>query len=229
MISHKFKCVFVHVPKTAGQSVEQFFKEKLEVNEKYCEELLITKNDDPAKGPARLAHLRSEEYVACGHLDEDAYQHYFTFGFVRNPWQRLVSEYLHKKIDRKMSLKEFVLEGLPDPDPLCDAYRHVIPQYDFLFDANGNQNVDYIGRFENLHESFAVICNKLELGAAQLPHKNSAYSPRRALLRKCRHMFSGQKSRVKKHYTEYYDDELLKVVNTMYAKDIEQFGYVFGQ
>ena len=83
MISHKFKCVFVHVPKTAGQSVEQFFKEKLEVNEKYCEELLITKNDDPAKGPARLAHLRSEEYVACGHLDEDAYQHYFTFGFVR--------------------------------------------------------------------------------------------------------------------------------------------------
>ena len=54
MISHKFKCVFVHVPKTAGQSVEQFFKEKLEVNEKYCEELLITKNDDPAKGPARF-------------------------------------------------------------------------------------------------------------------------------------------------------------------------------
>ena len=25
MISHQFKCVFVHVPKTAGQSIEQFF------------------------------------------------------------------------------------------------------------------------------------------------------------------------------------------------------------
>ncbi|MGJ8679124.1 sulfotransferase family 2 domain-containing protein [Paraglaciecola sp.] len=227
MISHKFKCVFVHVPKTAGQSIEQFFKEKHGVTDKYCSELLLGKNTDPAKGPQRLAHLRSEEYVSCGHIDQQSYDEYFTFGIVRNPWQRLVSEYLHKKIDKKMSLKEFVLHGLPKADPFSDAHRHIIPQYDFLFDQDGKQNVDYIGRFENLADSFTHICDKLEIQEASLPHKNSSYSPRRAMLRKLRHLFTGQKKRVKKDYREYFDDELIEHVNRMYAKDIQYFGYNF--
>ncbi|MEP0357589.1 MAG: sulfotransferase family protein [Paraglaciecola sp.] len=227
MISHKFKCVFVHVPKTAGQSIEQFFKEKHDLQDKYCEELLLTKNSDPAKGPQRLAHMRSDEYVTCGHIDAQSYQDYFTFGFVRNPWQRLVSEYLHKKIDSRMSLKEFVLNGLPEEDSFSDAYRHIIPQSDFLFDAQGNQNVDFIGRFENLAEDFSEVCEKLGLEGASLPHKNSSYSPRRAALRKLRHLFSGDKKRVKKDYREYFDDELLELVNKLYAKDIQNFGYSF--
>lgn len=229
MISHQFKCVFVHVPKTAGQSIEQFFKDKHGSTEKYCEELLLTKNTDPKKGPERLAHLRGEEYVSCGHIDAKTYQEYFTFGFVRNPWQRLVSEYLHKKIDSTMSLKEFVMQGLPEPSEFSDAYRHIIPQYDFLFDANGKQIVDYIGRFENLTESFEHICTQLGIQEASLPHKNSSYSPRRTLLRKLRHLFSGQKKRVNKHYRDYFDDELLEIVNRMYAKDIQHFGYTFDK
>ncbi|MBU2979576.1 sulfotransferase family 2 domain-containing protein [Alteromonas sp. C1M14] len=229
MISHKFKCVFVHVPKTAGQSIEQFFKEKHQLNSKYCQELLLGKNDDPSKGPQRLAHLRSDEYVSCGHLDAETYDDYFTFAFVRNPWQRLVSEYLHKKIDSKMSLKEFVLHGFPKPDPVCDAYRHVIPQYDYLFDSQGNQNVDFIGRFEDLQKGFSLVCDRLGIDDATLPHKNNSCCSRRVMLRKFRHLFRRQQDRVKKHYTEYFDDELLAHVNRLYAKDIGHFGYVFGE
>lgn len=228
MISHKFQCVFVHVPKTAGQSIEQFFKDKHQLNRKCYGELLLRKNDDPLKGPSRLAHLRSVEYVSCGHMDEKTYASYFSFGFVRNPWQRLVSEYLHKKIDRTMSLKEFVLHGFPDPDPFSDAYRHVIPQYDYLFDDSGKQNVDFIGRFEDLQGSFSLICDKLGIDDDRLPHKNNSFGYRRAILRKCRHLFRQEKDRVKKHYTEYFDDELLAHVNRIYAKDIAHFGYVFG-
>lgn len=227
MISHKFKCIFVHVPKTAGQSIEGFFKERHGITSKYSEELLMTKNSDPAKGPERLAHMLASEYVDCGHVSAETFQSYFTFGFVRNPWARLVSEYLHKKIDRKMPLKDYVLHGLPEANLFSDAHRHIIPQYQFLYDKNGNQAVDFIGRFENLQGDFDEVCEKLGLSDSALPHINSTSSVRRKAERTLHHLFTGKKDNVKKHYSEYYDSELKEIVAEIYRKDVESFGYEF--
>ncbi len=228
MISNKFKCIFIHIPKTAGQSIELFFLKNngLTWNEK--DQLLLSKNTDPQKGPSRLAHMRAEEYHQLGHITQDNFDHYFKFTFVRNPWERLVSEYLHKKVDRHLSLKEFVLHALPEKNDFCDKYRHILPQSDYLFDQEGNQLVNFIGRFENLQKDFDYICQQLNINKTTLPHKNSSSSLRRLLLRKLRHLFSSH-NRINKHYSEYYDEELLDIVNRMYAKDIEIFGYQFNQ
>ncbi|GHE80262.1 sulfotransferase family protein [Thalassotalea profundi] len=228
MISHQFNCVFVHIPKTAGQSIEHFFLNLHNLTWKEKDQLLLKKNTDPQKGPERLAHMTAKEYYQCGHIEQKDYQHYFSFSFVRNPWERLVSEYLHKKIDKKMSLKEFVLHGWPSQNIFCDKYRHIIPQADYLYDEYGQQLVDFIGRFENLHNDFSYVCKQLNIADTSLPHKNSSYGFRRLITRKFRHLFRTDK-RVNSHYSEYYDDELQEIVAEIYAKDIELFGYEFDK
>ncbi len=66
--------------------------------------------------------------------------------------------------------------------------------------------IDFIGRFENLEEDFQYICEKIGLSNIKLPHENIT-----------RH----------KHYTKYYNNETREIVAEIYAKDIKNFGYNF--
>ena len=147
---------------------------------------------------------------------------YFSFTFVRNPWSRLVSTWKDKcfsdttsVVYKEMyspyrnSFKDFIFTLSEDPDKFYATWegiidRHVRPYID-LCPLN---DIDFIGRFENLQHDFNTVCDKIGIPEKKLPHKN-----------KTKH----------KHYTEYYDDETRQIVAERYAKDIEYFGYEFGE
>tara|TARA_R110002167_G_scaffold366019_1_gene592664 strand:+ start:811 stop:1365 length:555 start_codon:yes stop_codon:yes gene_type:complete len=140
------------------------------------------------------------------------YDDYFSWSFVRNPWDRLVSTYINKIVDRHQhgldswrknfkSFKEFILKI--EKTDITDCDRHIRSLYTFF-----PQNINFIGKFENLQEDFNTVCDKIGIPRQQLPHKNAT-----------KH----------KHYTEYYDDETRDIVAEKYAKDIEHFGYKFGE
>tara|TARA_Y100001938_G_C8047104_1_gene409549 strand:+ start:318 stop:914 length:597 start_codon:yes stop_codon:yes gene_type:complete len=130
---------------------------------------------------------------------------YFSFSFVRNPWSREVSEFFWRKSwDTELTnytFKDYILF-------YNNKTSHGLPQNTFVLDKDGKQLVDFIGKFENLQEDFDIICEKIGIPKKKLPYSN-----------KSKH----------KHYTEYYDEKTKQIVAEKYAKDIEYFGYKFGE
>jgi Sulfotransferase family len=207
MFCHQLKCIYVHIPKTAGQSIETAFLKVLGLTWETRAPLLLRPNDNPDLGPPRLAHLTASEYVSCGYITPAQFNSYFKFGFVRNPWDRIVSEYHYRYYGRGLRFKQFLFNNWPKL-VWSDAYRHIIPQCEYLYDKHGNLLVDYIGRYENLQADFDEICRRLCINEQPLPHINK--SSRDGL------------------YTDYYDDESREYVFRLYQKDIETFKYEFG-
>lgn len=236
MISHQEKCVFVHIPKAAGQSVEKVFVERAGLTWEQRAPLLLRPNDNPKLGPPRLAHLTASEYVSLGYLSQAQYDALFSFSFVRNPWDRLVSEYnyrrQHKDAKYLCDFKTFLFNNFPTPadddySRAKDYYRHVIPQADFLYDEHDNCLVDFIGRFESLQSDFDIVCQNLNLGSLTLPHFNKT-QPRgmRAKLKRLLPSSSTKKPQ-RKHYSDYYDLESKEYVAGLYRRDIELLNYEF--
>jgi hypothetical protein len=195
MVSHKHKFIFIHIPKTGGTSVQ-----KTLMNNANIKRADFTKHE----------HLHRDllSKTTFGH---EALPHklksYFSFCFVRNPWEKIVSQYhfnRHWFGMQNYKFDEYVF-AFKRGRRVSAKNPYFLP---WITDEKGNVIVDFIGRYENIQEDFNTICDKIGIPQQQLPHKN-----------KTKH----------KHYTEYYEDETRQIVAQKYAKDIDYFGYEFGE
>ena len=230
MICKPFNCIFVHIPKTAGRSVEMFFINKLDLDRDKNEDraqLLINDNPDPAKGTEKLSHLSALEYVQCGHIAQEEFSSYYKFSFVRNPWARLVSEYRYRNFLSHKNFKDFVMNKLPAPGR-DDKYRHIMPQTKMLYDEAGNLLVDFVGKFERLQQDFDQVCKHLGFEDSSLPHINSSDKKSRELRRKVRNFLHRNDESKLRNYVDFYDTETRDAVSKLYRADIENFGYSFA-
>lgn len=223
MIIDKHKCVFVHIPKCAGTSIEQTLEPTVDVT---SDKNLVSFVGWDVAAQSWLQHATMAQMnEQCERVKK-----YFKFTFVRNPWDRVVSlfewqkdsiprwknrirrnkrtmvqrgiyKYMYNLPPAKQTLKEFVLE------PICADPAHLIDQYEFTHDKHGNQIVDFVGRYENLQEDFDKICERLGIERTTLKHQN--------------------KLNKRKNYKEYYDDETREMVAQKFAKEINSFGYEF--
>jgi hypothetical protein len=72
---------------------------------------------------------------------------------------------------------------------------------------NNDIAVDYVCRTESIQTDVNAMCEILGLEPPCFPHLNATEHGR---------------------YVEYYDEETQEIVAQRYAKDIEKFGYQFG-
>ena len=156
----QLKCVFVHIPKTAGTSVT-----------------------NALFGSGTPGHLPLSWFQ---HIEPEKFAEYFKFAFVRNPWDRLVSGYTYMVgkdskgrdtaewiafLKQFASFEDFVLRWVNEEN--VERHKTFVPQYRFVYDKHGLLSLDFIGRYENLREDYQRICDTLG-GGEPLPHANKS-------------------------------------------------------
>jgi len=142
------------------------------------------------------------------------------FTFVRNPWDRLHSAYrfLRKggvnEWDRRFfdanlaqfsDFNDFVHKWV-NPRNVW-GFVHFYPQWYFVYEPCGRKLVDYVGRYESIDSDFRHVAESIGRPSARLTPRNVT-GPRMS-------------------YQETYDHESRRIVEQVYRRDIEIFGYAF--
>lgn len=205
MISHTHRCIFVHIPKCGGTSIEDvIWPEPRTPSDLWMGFTSKYHNKHQTGGLQHLLVKQIREEVG-----EKVFHEYFKFTIVRNPWDKAISQFFYMR--QRPDLREYI--GMKEEDSfkvylqLTEKKLHVQweKQHKFLQDDNGKMLVDYVGRLERMQQDAANIFERIGI-QAEIPHVNAT-----------RH----------KHYSEYYDDESKEMVGEMYKEDIEFLHYSF--
>jgi chondroitin 4-sulfotransferase 11 len=220
MIDRQRRIVFVHIPKTGGTSVEDALFPPVE--QRTAEDHLWGEpNPHQTGGLQHLTAAQIRDSVGA-ELFNDCYK----FAFVRDPWDRMISLYAYHherpgllkmlglELPRRRSFFRRSKTDLIPFEEYVEAVqtgpRHVqwAPQAEFLFDENGTQLVDFVGRFERLQADFEAACRQAGLVPSPLPHKKKSH--------KRRGVTSG----------ELYTARSRRMVRELFAADFDRFGYL---
>jgi len=206
----EFESIFIHFPRTGGSSIENYFGwsdgyKETTWDRKGLGKKIIRENH----------HTSSDEYIRLN--GEDIWHEFFTFTFVRNPWDWFVSNFnwdVHKYLESKKAGRPQKYRRIFIAEECGSDFNTFIRKgyakrdwFKFNMQKDFTKNVDFVGKFENLQTDFDHICKKTGADTGTLPHlKNLSDRP---------------------HFTEYYEDDTKEIIGKIFLPDIEYFRYEF--
>ena len=190
----ELQAFFVHIPRTGGTSVEQVLR-------------TVTR-----KHPI-FGHTTAAEFQM---MFPEQWKKFYSFAFVRNPWDRLASAFFYVQRSHRNSffvknfilphhndLSSFVIRVLKDNPTAAFMMEHFRPQFTYVCNPDRSTVVDFVGRFESINEDWKIIAGKIGLDEL-LPHSNHSSHD---------------------HYSNHYTSEAAEVIAQVYYEDIKIFGY----
>lgn len=206
LISDTHRFVFIHVPKTGGDSISAALKP-------YADGL------DASAGDRKHWTARRTRELLFGPQDQRCWSDYVSFGVIRNPWEQVHSDY-------------WFCRRHPDPGPELGNWRYKVLRCKeitfaqfvrdicgehgragvghaehYLCDRTGRQMVTRILQHEHLQDHVYDICQTIGLPPLKLPHLN--VTPKRP------------------RYQDDYDSRSRFLVARRFADDINRFHYTF--
>tara|TARA_B110001469_G_C9605129_1_gene300812 strand:+ start:445 stop:1104 length:660 start_codon:yes stop_codon:yes gene_type:complete len=215
MISKQKNFLFIHVPKTGGNSIQKILFQ-------YSEDE-IARINDKHDGEERF-EIRNRNYDITKHSTLAEYKSVlvgsqlsklYKFATIRNPWDMLISYYFSPHRGAVSWNRENFKRFIPTVAPLRH-YTYVPNLLDTIaqklklpiHSGGAIRDIDFLIRYEHLQSDFNTLCNTLKLQKQILPHKNASS---------------------KEHYSEYYDDELINLVRRRFPEEIRIGGYQFDE
>ena len=202
-ISHSF--LFVHIPKTAGNSLQNIFAP-------YSDDILTTPS--PWQDGVERFELKNSRYPTRKHTTLDEYYRIYPaemfrslvkFTVIRNTYERVISHYFSPHRGAVSWNR----------DKFIDFVKTIVKPVGFYISYPGQsldeaiQNLDYILRFERLESEFQGLCLKLGICTSELPVRNKSQ---------------------RGEFLSYYDSGLIELVYDHFKDEIDLFGFtpIFG-
>lgn len=223
MINHDYQFIFVRNPKTGSTSILENWSPGYISTSKLPDNMIPPGTDtwEYDTNHVFLSHMKNN-------MEHDDYTSYFKFGFVRNPYDRLVSSYRyacdwHLYFERSKPYKsfaDFVDKLFVTRSAPAETIKYG-PQHAFL------DGCDYVGKFETLQRDYNIACEKMNIYPRRLSHENKAYAWR--YLPKHGWSTYHEQNPLPRldHYRSYYNEHIKSVVDSVFAQDIEIYQYRF--
>lgn len=200
----EFNILFIHIPKTGGSNIENFFlhysKNKPTINNLLSNNLNIKINNHS------LQHMTYIEYYSNKDFFNINMNNLKIVTVVRNPYDRIISDLFYLKFaqqDNNRDQIEEIIKNYLFSNHLYD--NHKLEQYKFIIDKNNkiNQNI-IILKCENLNEQMKILgfpdfekfCN-----------------------------YTNTNNNFNKNYLKYLNDNSISLINNYYKLDFEYFNY----
>ena len=213
ILSTANRFIFIHVPKAAGTSINSalslhdvFFPVRdatLAAREQHA-----VKTGLSADAAKLGEHAAAKQFISV--LGRAAYGDYFSFGFVRNPWDvavswfhyRLINDRVagHKQAEAAGTFETYVKRVLAAPD----GAQWVGLQHPFVIDGAWDLAVKFVGRYEALADDFAAVAATLGIKTLELDRFNQSYHA---------------------PWPGLYTPDTFAIVGSLVARDAALFGY----
>jgi hypothetical protein len=212
MISIQKNFLFVHIPKTGGNSIQNILQ-------KYSDDKLVILGDHQdgkerfeirnSAYPNLEKHSTLNDYKVA--LENETFHSLFKFATIRNPWDMMISYYFspHRGIT-EWSRDGFLelLVSVPRFKYFTEIQSKPSKRLFFFKKKNNIEEVllDFVLRFEHIDEDFKKLCALIDIPHEPLPKRNQSK---------------------RKHYSSYYDDELIQKVAKKFSFEISYGEYKF--
>ncbi|MBK1694641.1 sulfotransferase [Chromatium weissei] len=216
LLSPKYQFLFVHIAKTGGTSIRAAL-ETLRWRDPWYYSMFLCSRLSHFSGHRIASKLpRHAKAIAAQELlPREFFDGLFKFAFVRNPWDLQVSSFHHLRRERPQllighdSFEQFLRYKLDATRPYqYHLDTSITLQTDYLIDLRGEVIVDFIGRYEQLHDDFNTVCKRIGIVMPTLPHARQSRDR-------------------KQDYRSYYSDATAELVAGYFARDLALLNYQF--